>query len=72
MNGTIATVVDDDGDEVEFFVAPAENKVPGMLLASPDSPLGAALMGSHPGDEVSYEAPGGTFTYTVKSVRTHD
>ncbi len=69
--GTIATVVDDDGDEMEFFVAPAENKLPGLLLASPDSPLGAALLGSHPGDEVTYEAPGGTFTYTVKAVRPH-
>ena len=66
--GTVATVVDDTGEELEFFVAPAENKLPGMLLASPDSPLGAALMGAHPGDEVSYEAPGGTFTYTVKAV----
>ncbi len=66
--GTVATVVDDTGEELEFFVAPAENKLPGMLLASPDSPLGAALMGAHPGDEVSYDAPGGTFTYTVKAV----
>ncbi len=70
--GTIATVVDEDGDEMEFFVAPAENKLPGLLLASPDSPLGAALLGAHPGDEVTYEAPGGTFTYTVKAVRPHD
>ena len=69
--GTIATVVDDDGDEMEFFVAPAENKLPGLLLASPDSPLGAALLGSHPGDEVTYEAPGGTFSYTVTAVRPH-
>ena len=69
--GTIATVVDEDGDEMEFFVAPAENKLPGMLLASPDSPLGAALLGSHPGDEVTYEAPGGTFTYRVTAVRPH-
>jgi transcription elongation factor GreA len=70
--GTVATVIDDDGDEMEFFVAPAENKVPGTLLASPDSPLGAALLGSRPGDEVTYDAPGGTFTYTVKSVRVFE
>jgi len=69
--GTVATVVDDDGDELEFFVAPAENKLPGMLLASPDSPLGAALMGTKAGDTVTYEAPGGTFTYTVTSVKSH-
>lgn len=67
--GSIATVIDDDGDELEFFVAPAENKMPGMLLASPDSPLGAALLGASPGDDVTYEAPGGTFTYKVKAVR---
>ena len=70
--GTVATVVDDDGDEMEFFVAPAENKLPGMLLASPDSPLGAALLGTKPGDKVTYEAPGGTFTYRIKDVRVYE
>jgi len=70
--GTVATVIDDDGDEMEFFVAPAENKVPGTLLASPDSPLGAALLGARPGDEITYDAPGGTFSYTVKSVRVFE
>ncbi len=70
--GTVATVVDDDGDEMEFFVAPAENKVAGMLLASPDSPLGAALLGATPGDSVTYEAPGGTFTYRVTGVRVYE
>jgi transcription elongation factor GreA len=70
--GTVATVVDEDGDELEFFVAPAENKLPGLLLASPDSPLGTALLGAAVGDEVTYEAPGGIFTYTVKDIRSHE
>jgi len=69
--GTVATVVDEDGDEMEFFVAPAENKVVGIMLASPASPLGSALLGKRPGDDATYEAPGGTFTYTVKSVRVY-
>ena len=67
--GSVATVVDDDGDEMEFFIAASENKVPGLLLASPDSPLGAALLGAKPGEDVDYEAPGGTFTYHVKAIR---
>lgn len=67
--GSVATVVDEDGDETEFFIAPAENKVSGVLLASPDSPLGAALLGASPGDTVDYSAPGGTFTYLVKAIR---
>lgn len=69
--GTVATVIDDDGDEMEFFIAPAENKVPGILLASPDSPIGSALLGKHPGEVAEVVAPGGTFTYTVKAVRVY-
>ena len=67
--GSIATLRNEDGDEDEYFVAVPENKVPGYLLASPSGPLGAALVGSEVGDEVSYEAPGGTFTVTVVAVR---
>lgn len=70
--GTVVTVIDDDEDEYEFFVAPSENKIDGMLLASPQSPLGAALLGAAPGDEVSYEAPGGTFTYRIAAVRVFE
>ena len=70
--GTVATVIDEDGDEIEFFVAPAENKTPGLVLASPRSPLGTALLGAKPGDDVSYEAPGGTFTYRIVSVRIYE
>ena len=67
--GSIVTVVDGDGDRLEYFVAPQENQVPGYLLASPSSPLGIALIGTTVGDEVRYEAPGGTFTVRVAAVR---
>ena len=70
--GTVATVIDDDGDEMEFFVAAAENKAPGFLLASPDSPIGSALLGKHPGDVATVNAPGGIFTYKLVSVRVYD
>ena len=70
--GTVVAVVDSDGDEMEYFVAPQENKVDGMLLASPTSPLGKALLGAAIGDEVDYEAPAGTFTVKVISIRPYD
>jgi transcription elongation factor GreA len=70
--GTVVTVVDEDGDEMDYFIASAENKVPGMILASPTSPVGAALLGAQPGEIRSYDAPGGTFTMTVKSVRVFE
>ena len=70
--GTIVTVVDDDGDEMDYFIASAENKVPGMILASPTSPVGSALLGAAPGDKVTYEAPGGTFALTVDTIRLYE
>ena len=67
--GSVVTIRHPDGDENEVFVAPPENKVPGFILASPSSPLGGALLGAFEGDEVSYEAPGGTFSVTVVGIR---
>jgi transcription elongation factor GreA len=70
--GCIVTVKDEDGDEMDFFVANQENKVRGMLLASPSSPLGNALMGAAVGERVGYEAPGGTFFYEVTGIRPYE
>ena len=66
--GSLVTIVDDDGDAMEYFVAPPENKQPGVLLASPSGPLGAALIGSRVGDEISYDAPAGTFTVKIQKI----
>jgi transcription elongation factor GreA len=70
--GCVVTVIDSDGDEMEYFVAAQENKVAGLLLASPESPLGSALLGRSVEDEVQFEAPAGTMTVTVKAVRPYD
>ena len=67
--GSIVRVRHEDGDEMEYFVATPENKVGGMLMASPSSPLGAALLGAEMGDNVAYEAPAGLFTLEVVAVR---
>ena len=67
--GTVVTVTDDDGDEMELFVAPFENRVSGYVLASPSSPLGKAVLGAEVGDQVSYDAPGGTYRVTVRAIR---
>ena len=67
--GSIVTVVDRSGTEMEYFVATPENKIPGFLLASPSGPLGKALLGARQGDSITYEAPGGKFTFTIKDVR---
>lgn len=70
--GSVVTVIDSDGDEMDYFVAPQENKVAGFMLASPDSPLGSALLGKEVDDEVQYQAPMGTMTVKVKAVRPYE
>ena len=70
--GSVVTVVDSDGDEVEYFVASQENKVAGLVLASPESPLGSALLGRSVDDVVEYQAPVGAMTVRVKSVRPYE
>lgn len=70
--GSVVTIIDADGDEMRYFVAPQENKVAGMFLASPTSPLGSALLGAEEGDEVEYEAPVGVLKVTVKSVEPYE
>jgi transcription elongation GreA/GreB family factor len=42
------------------------------MLASPDSPLGAALLGRAIDDEVEYQAPAGALVVKIVSVRPYD
>ena len=44
--GCLALVRRADGTEMEVFVATQENRLPGLVLASPSSPMGAALLGA--------------------------
>ena len=68
--GMVVTV-DDDGDEMEYFVGSMEDAAEdGVEVVSASSPMGKALLGAKKGDEVSYTGPTGvTFTMTVKGLR---
>jgi transcription elongation factor GreA len=60
--GSIVTITDEDNDELEVEIS----AVGGV---SPDSPLGAALMGAGVGDEVQVEAPSGSWKARVLAIR---
>ncbi len=60
---------DDDSDFQEFFLGSIEEKPDGVLVASPTSPLGSALLGRKVGDLVEYEAPSGVLRVKIVGLR---
>jgi transcription elongation factor GreA len=70
--GSVVDTVDGDGDEETYLIGSREDRTTGLTVISPDSPLGRALIGTKVGDEVSYQAPAGTFAVTVTGVRSLD
>jgi transcription elongation factor GreA len=64
---TLKPLDDDDEDETYLLAEHAEEKASGARTITTSSPLGSALMGAAEGQEVSYEAPGGTFRYRIVS-----
>jgi transcription elongation factor GreA len=71
--GMLVTVrlLEDDPDETETYLiaySPEEREA-GVRTVTASSPLGSALIGKRLGDQVTYEAPGGTFTYAVVELR---
>lgn len=69
--GVAVTVRDteDPSNEDSFVVAESEERVTGARVLSPRSPLGQALLGKRIGDRVTYEAPGGTFSYEIVGLK---
>ena len=52
-----------------FYIVGSDEADPTANKISNESPIGAALMGREPGDEVSVDAPGGVIKYKVVDVQ---
>jgi transcription elongation factor GreA len=71
--GSIVTIVyegDSESEAERYLVGHMEEKVGDLDVMSPDSPLGAALLGAGEGTWVEYEAPTGTLRVRVIKVET--
>jgi len=69
--GTIVTIVyEGDSDDMaeRYLIGHPEEKTDELDVMSPQSPLGAALLGKGPGDVVEYQAPNGTLKVKVLGV----
>ncbi len=65
--GSTVVVESSDGRETFHIVGSAEAD-PGSGRISNESPVGRALLGRRPGDEVVVRVPGGDFTYKIVSI----
>ena len=62
-------IIQENGTEPEkYTIVGAAEANPGNGYISNESPLGKALLGHQAGDEVTVEAPNGTFTVTLLKV----
>jgi transcription elongation factor GreA len=67
---TLLPVDDDDPEEETYLLADSgEERAQGMRTITTTSPLGSTLVGTKVGDEISYDAPGGSFRYRVVGFR---
>ena len=66
--GSHVRVVDADGDEQTYYLVGSHEADPRRGLVSNESPIGRALIGKRPGDEVTVVAPGGSFDLKVLEI----
>lgn len=68
--GTVVKVFDMEYEEEdEYTIVGFTESDPMKLFVSSESPIGAALIGSHVGDVVEAQTPGGVIKLEVRSIR---
>lgn len=67
--GAIVAVLYDGDDEPErYLVGSIEEQRDDILVVSPGSPMGAALLGAKIGASVTYESPGGSLSVKIVGI----
>ena len=59
---------DGDPDVETYLIGSIEERRDNLVVMSPGSPMGRALLGARKGETVKYEAPGGLISVTVMSI----
>jgi transcription elongation factor GreA len=67
--GSVVGIEFGPGEEPEqYLVGHIEERREGLDVLSPESPLGAKLLGKRAGDQATYEVKGNTLTVKIASV----
>jgi transcription elongation factor GreA len=69
--GCVVTIrYEGDDDHERYLIGSIEERVEGVEVMSPRSPLGGVLLGRAAGELVAYEAPGGTLQVEIIAIET--
>lgn len=68
LGSEVAILWDGDDEPERYLVGSIEEQSSDVVVISPGSPMGKALLGAAAGDVVSFESPGGMSTITVAEV----
>ncbi|MDE0160674.1 MAG: transcription elongation factor GreA [Acidimicrobiaceae bacterium] len=60
LGSTVTVLYDGDDEPERLLLGSVEERADGMVIVSPGSPMGKALLGAGAGDHVEFETPGGT------------
>jgi transcription elongation factor GreA len=66
--GSVVGIEFTPGDVEKYLVGHIEERREGLDVLSPESPLGAELLGKRAGDEAAYEVKGNKLTVKIASV----
>ncbi len=66
--GCTVTIRDDEGENARYTIVGSAEAKPAQGRISNESPVGKALLGRRPGEDVSVRTPGGSVNYTILSI----
>ena len=69
--GAVIPAADDGGKQLRYYLAPwgGGEELPGdVVVVTPSSPIGRALLGRQAGDEVEVQRPGGARALTLVAI----
>ena len=68
--GTVVVIDFGDGSPEEYVFGSIEERLPGLDVMTPESPIGGVLTGASAGDVLTVPTPSGEMQVTVVTVRT--
>jgi transcription elongation factor GreA len=60
LGSTVTVLYDGDDAPEQLLLGSVEERTGGVMIVSPGSPMGKALLGAGAGDQVEFETPAGT------------